>query len=341
MYDKKLVLFITAMTPMHVGGENDLGVIDLPIQREGHTGFPKIEASSLKGSMRSALVDYTKSLPQPTSDQVEGNKLIQSELELVEKIYGSESSDSMNTSAVSYSDARILFFPVRSAKGVFAMVTCPMVLKRFQADLKRMGLESSKISALMTELIKTVEMSISAGKVITTKKSDLILDDENVVLEEFTYEADNTCSEAFDTFITNINTFIAPEVDYIASFLEFKAILVSDDDFSDFVQMSTPVITRIKIENETGIVKDGALFNEEYLPEETILYSLVMIQNTRPSKLRDKSNLDESPMESSAILEVLKKSSKTVQIGANATLGKGYVNCSFLESRGGGQNEIS
>ncbi|MBK9462153.1 MAG: hypothetical protein IPN94_22720 [Sphingobacteriales bacterium] len=32
--------------------------------------------------------------------------------------------------------------------------------------------------------------------------------------------------------------------------------------------MSTEVITRTKIDNETGTVEDGALFTEEYLPTE-------------------------------------------------------------------------
>jgi len=47
--------FIKAITPLHVGSGSDLGVVDMPIQRESHTGFPKIEASSLKGSIRSEI----------------------------------------------------------------------------------------------------------------------------------------------------------------------------------------------------------------------------------------------------------------------------------------------
>ena len=53
-------------------------------------------------------------------------------------------------------------------------------------------------------------------------------------------------------------------------------VVLSDDDFGDFVHLSTEVITRIKINNETGTVQDGALFTEEYLPSETILYSLAL-----------------------------------------------------------------
>jgi CRISPR-associated protein Cmr4 len=53
-----------------------------------------------------------------------------------------------------------------------------------------------------------------------------------------------------------------------------KLIILSNDDFKDFVTLSTEVITRIKINPDTGTVEKGALFTEEYLPSDTILYSL-------------------------------------------------------------------
>jgi len=52
MFKEAIPLFIRAITPVHAGSGNDLGIVDLPIQREKHTGFPKIEGSTLKGSIR-------------------------------------------------------------------------------------------------------------------------------------------------------------------------------------------------------------------------------------------------------------------------------------------------
>ena len=49
--------FIKVITPLHAGSGSDLGVVDLPIQREAHTAFPKIEGSSLKGAIRSDFAD--------------------------------------------------------------------------------------------------------------------------------------------------------------------------------------------------------------------------------------------------------------------------------------------
>ena len=49
-------------------------------------------------------------------------------------------------------------------------------------------------------------------------------------------------------------------------YLSEKLVILHDDDFRDFVALSTEVITRNKIDNETGTVAEGQLFTEEYLP---------------------------------------------------------------------------
>ena len=52
MFKQAKPLFLIVETPLHAGSGNDLGIVDLPIQREKHTDYPKIEASGLKGSIR-------------------------------------------------------------------------------------------------------------------------------------------------------------------------------------------------------------------------------------------------------------------------------------------------
>lgn len=46
------LLYMKTITPLHVGGSFDRSIADLPIQRERANSIPKIEASSLKGSLR-------------------------------------------------------------------------------------------------------------------------------------------------------------------------------------------------------------------------------------------------------------------------------------------------
>ena len=55
MYKISKPVFLYCLTSLHAGSGSSLGVVDLPIQRERHTSFPKIESSSLKGAFREAF----------------------------------------------------------------------------------------------------------------------------------------------------------------------------------------------------------------------------------------------------------------------------------------------
>lgn len=247
--------FIKVITPLHAGSGSDLGVVDMPIQRESHTGFPKIEASSLKGSIRSEFVS--------NSSEEEAKKIFGT---------GDKAGD------LGFSDARILFFPVKSVKGVFAYITCPMVLKRWQDDLK-LG------SSNELEEIK-IPLSIGDDKCVVFEKNENIINDKFVVLEEYSFEVEIEKLE---------NSVKIPQID------KTRLVILSDDNFTHFVKNSTEVITRIKIDK--GTVQDGALFTEEYLPSETVMYALAL------------GDVDKFTNEMLI----------TMQIGGNSTLGKGVV----------------
>jgi len=49
-------------------------------------------------------------------------------------------------------------------------------------------------------------------------------------------------------------------------------VCLNDSVFSDMVMSYTEVQTHIKIDPDTGTVKEGALFTTEYLPAESLLY---------------------------------------------------------------------
>ncbi len=54
MFEAKSMLFIYVETPLHAGTGRGLGAVDLPIQRERTTGYPIVQASSVKGRLRAA-----------------------------------------------------------------------------------------------------------------------------------------------------------------------------------------------------------------------------------------------------------------------------------------------
>lgn len=101
------------VTPLHIGCGADVGIVDLPIERERATGFPIVPGSGIRGSLRART-------------KAEGN------VEL-DRLMGPESGD-LTSGCVSVLDARILLFPVRSAPGIFHWVTCPFVVRRYLDD---------------------------------------------------------------------------------------------------------------------------------------------------------------------------------------------------------------
>lgn len=301
MYKQTQILFKKVITPAHVGSGNDLGIIDLPIQREKHTGFPKIEGSSLKGSMREAFESNSKLVPLDIhlafgydEDSDKGKKTSK---DLNEK--------TQFAGALGFSDSRLLLFPVKSAKGVFAYATCPLILKRFNEEVKLT--ESVKDADLTVPVVNQGEALIFKGSKVCKGPDGR----ESVTLEEYTFSAKIVESVDPSSLFQKAGELFGDKVTE-------RLVVLNDDDFSYFADNATEVITRTKIDNESGTVKDGALFNEEYLPAETYLYSLVF---SGPVFNDNKGSFEAG---SQAVFEWFEKNKPAyLQIGANATIGKG------------------
>lgn len=262
MFKKAKPFFIICETPLHCGSGNDIGIVDLPIQRERHTDFPKIEGSSLKGGIREAFEELSdiSNLTKKFSNLNEKKYFN----EAIELTFGPEDGDD-HAGALGFTDARILLFPLKSMKGVFAWITCPKVLERFKNDLKLCGINT------LGEMPK---------ENISPKDCALFIKNNKIILEEYTFEItkddDNGKCTKFAEWLSN-NLFPAnDDYQFWREKIKKNLVVLPDDDFRDFVTLSTEVITRTKIDNKTGTVQTGALFTEEYLPPETILYSLAL-----------------------------------------------------------------
>ncbi len=298
MFKQAKIFYIHTISPTHVGSGSDLGIVDMPIQREGHTSFPKIEGSSLKGSIRETFErrDMTTSIKTHLTfgyDDSNAPRLVK------EKFIEKKAQEF--SGALGFSDARILLFPIKSAKDIFAWVTCPSVLNRFSKDLK----------------ISNNEQNFTIKENTITNDSKINIDSGAVILEEY------QISISKDNNTQIIAEFLSKELDN--EDIKEKLIIVSDDDFKDFITLSTEVITRTKIDNTTGTVdkKIGALFTEEYLPSETIMYSLALA-----SDLMARVEFNEAKELATAdkVMNFFTSTiPSTIQIGGNATIGKGIV----------------
>jgi CRISPR-associated protein Cmr4 len=324
MFKQAKPFFLIVETPLHAGSGSDLGIVDLPIQREKHTDYPKIEASGLKGSIREIFDAQAK------SGQVKNDEVILA--------FGPDTGD-LHAGALGFTDARLLLFPVKSVKGVFAWVTCPAVLERFKHDLS--------ICQPNIDFVKDIPDANTVSN-----ESALIVKDEGdtkkIVLEEYTFTVtpDNECQTVANWISDNVLPANVPSYGYWREKMKKDIVVLSDDDFRDFVMLSTEVIARTKIDSNTGTVATGALWYEEYLPTDSILYSLALTTPLFVDEAKKKGtvfeitghvsgkNLEEARKVMTFLADYLPS---IIQIGGNATIGKGIVRRHIYQN--GGKND--
>ncbi len=307
--------FIEVRTPLHSGSGSELGVIDLPIQRERTTGYPKIEGSSLKGALRERFKQSVK----------EGSLKEERECkDIVEALFGPEDNteDSNYKSALSFTDAKILLFPVRSAKGIFVWTTSKSVLENFAENIELTGLENP---------FKGIEIPPSG-----VSDKELLFNDSKLMLEDYAIDI---------TWDTNKNE-VMKITDALLKYLplskesfEKRFVILKDEDFKYFVTHATEVVARTRISLHTGTVDEGALWYEEFIPEKTVFYSLALATKLFVEKklfteeCRDFFGSKESEQAKKAI-EVFKNwaDGRILQIGGDETIGKGICKITFENS---------
>ncbi len=302
MYQQRKLLYLYCETPLHAGSGSELGIVDLPIQRERHTGYPKIEASSLKGAVREhfcrlgdgekdAMVGRTFG---PAPDSEDANKF---------------------AGCIAFTDARLLCMPVRSAAGVWTWITCPGVLARFAQDL---GLNSG--------LPKPTKLA--TGQAMVTQQSANLVGPDKLVLEEYAFEA--IAHKDADAIATAIKSTLG-EQGIVGVGLDSRLTVLADEDFAYFAENATEVVTRIRISQATGTVDQGALWTEEYLPSESILYTVALASGEFQAKDDDPGNRMEAAEVMNYLTDTLSQNSR-FQLGANATLGKGHLFAAFAKT---------
>lgn len=289
MFQLAKPFFFICETPLHAGAGGGIGT-ELPIQREEHTRFPKVEASGIKGAFREVFERDYKSKNKTKTDH-----------ELV-AVFGHPDNGDENAGALGLTDGRLLLFPVRSRRGIFAWTTCPRVLIRFARDLHVSEANGGGQSvANLLEKVKAVPLDKSTVPV----KS--VISNGNAFLEEYSIAVEEDV-ETGELATALAGLLKIPE-------LPGQFVIIPDEYFSDFVQQCTEIHTRIRI-GENGVVEDGALFSEEHLPAESVLYSLAMAHP----------EFKKNGWLASKILEIFDAGlPEIVQIGGNATLGKGIV----------------
>lgn len=314
MFLKSCLLFIYAETPLHAGTGSGLGPVDLPIQRERSTGYPIIQASSIKGALRSEA---------PSGDERTA-------------VFGHEKAD--HAGALSPGDARLLLFPVRSLAGVFAWTTSYHVLERFRRDAVAAGMDKVKDPPPPLPATHPADNNAlaSGARVLLDVKGNA----GTSVLEEFAFQVTvDSQTTAWAKWLAEQalpEKAEAPEYEPWVARLQDGLLVLPEEAFRDFLFHSTEVVTRVRLEPDSKTVASGALWTEEHLPTDTLLYAPVhatklRINGTKPATLTASVPQEEAQK----VLEWVKNKDKIprrVQLGGGETVGRGMV---YLRWNGG------
>ncbi|OCL26491.1 type III-B CRISPR module RAMP protein Cmr4 [Orenia metallireducens] len=313
MFNHKKVEYIKAISPVHAGTGQDLGIVDMPIQRETHTGFPKIEGSSLKGAIKFHIYNKIRDYSKEAEEDIKNSRKFNEFYEMLgyeDDDKNSNNNDEKGASRLAFTDAKLLFFPVKAVDRLFYYVTCPYILKRWHEEVGNGGSFNYR-------------GKLGEGEYIAFNNNK-----DKIILEEYIFEKHSNSNLNFADVIT--------EEGLKEILNENNTIIVSDEDFKDLVTMYTEMITRNKIDPETGVAENTGLFTEEYLPSESIMYYMVLgspkFKEDNPEKNIKKNNGEE------AIEYYQSNIANVFQVGGNKTIGKGLVKRLGVAEQGGGQN---
>lgn len=324
------LMLMSAITPLHNGAGEGLGMVDNPIIRERTTFFPYIQSTSIKGVLRDCFGEDTDPVvqalfgpPPPKGDSHSG--------------------------AVNFSDAQLFAFPIRSLKGGFVWATTPLILFRLWRCIEIMGKHAN--FPKLKGLLGGIDASFNAGervKICPSGKTALLIGHANnqlLVLEEFPKITDD--SSPLEEFAKEISTkFFISASSFLKNEFEKKLVLLPQNSFAYFASNATEITPNIKI-GDKGTTEKGSLRYSEFLPAETLLYSMVTFNKpkqpagdpesdellTKMKNIKVSQNHTELSFNNGedwvkALFE--SKKPDAIQIGGDETTGKGLVTLSFV-----------
>lgn len=280
---KTCIFHLNNLTALHVGTGQGVGVVDLPIARSKATNLPIVPGSAIKGVLRDELKEK---LSLENKD--------------INILFGKD-KDADHAGAVAFGDANLLILPIRSFAGTVAYATCPYILKQYQRDIA---------SDLKTPDNLKETAHIANDSVLVVQNNKIALEDLDINSSPcqvaYTW-AEFIAKQLYPDSVANAESW---REEFIKRF-----VVLPDNIFSFLADTATEIRTRIRIDREFRVVQKGALWTEENLPAESVLWGVLGV-----SQSRDKNNKKSAE----ELAQLLPKEEITIQIGGKHTVGRGF-----------------
>ncbi|HDZ9206724.1 TPA: type III-B CRISPR module RAMP protein Cmr4 [Vibrio cholerae] len=278
------VYHLFSQTILHCGSGQSVGIVDQPIARERASNLPIVPGSTVRGVLKAFISHTEQTEVKPTLSQ---------------SLFGYDKQDGEPSfaGALSITDAHLLLLPVRTVYGILAYATCPFILQRYKKDRKL-----------------DLTVPTPADEQALHPKGNPNHQDNLMVLEDLDLKAQE-CEHTQQWAEYIAQTLDAKESAYYSD-ISKRIIVLPDTVFSFLAETATEIRTRIRINQETGVVDNGALWTEESLPAESVLWGVYSVDAPR---LNDQ-NGDKRLMFNDII-----NNKPVLQMGGNMGTGNGLV----------------
>ena len=324
-YDLAAPISVLTLSPLHAGSGRSLGVVDLPIQRDGF-GYPVVWGSSFKGALRAAL-SLRDGVPEDCVNLFFGNPL--------------ESSESY-AGSVFVSDLRpVALSGPCSLGGCF--YTSPRLLAQLDSMLEAAlslklveGADAGRVAS-MREQIREVFDSIVmyTGKVLASAP---VVEEGGLASFAGAYlrsEQIGVAEGLSDLFYELFRVHYPGDA---ARSMASRVVLFPEEQARVLFRSRLLLrVTRVALDYRTKTVRRGALWSEEYIPDSSLLAGLFLF--SKPRKKNGKGCVSDETAESvsKAFLDYAgaRDGAFHLVIGGHETIGKGLVRVALLGLGGG------
>jgi CRISPR-associated protein Cmr4 len=306
------LIFLITRTPLHIGAGSTEGAIDQPVLRERHTGFPIIPGSTLKGIFARAWTD-----PASGVRLDEGIAL-----------FGNNQPGKTTPAMIQFTEAKLLAFPVRSARGSFAWITCPLILQRLARDG---GLPKNLLPA----------PSLRDDQALFQRSSPITLAwgaETKVVLEDYTFShagdlpvagaptpGQAQAASPSQSFGDHFRNWV--QSDPVWQEAGHRLVVINDGLMTFFTRQACEVVQHLMIDNATGSASPESIYSQENVPAETLFYATAHDLRRRNAGV----NAPEATSELDALAVRLHR--QVFQFGGDASTGLGFCTVEIENER--------
>lgn len=229
---------------------------------------------------------------------------------------------------MSFGDAQLVAFPVRSLKGGYVYATCPQALARARRLVEAVGVSVawSDVPAVDGGECLVANPALLSQHPINGRPTDVLH------LEAFEYTAKDKENGALKKMAADLATRAIPQgnaYDFFRNKLKTDLVVLSDTDFAYFAEHATLVEPHVRIDKATGTAADGGLFYTENLPPESLLIAPIFASQVRNGSTQGNADFMDAANVMLKLTTVI--NGQLLQIGGDATTGRGLVVARVVE----------